>query len=59
MGICISIKVENQIPPMQVTVSQICGIGGIDLNCLPLLVDEGYLLVDMNGSLTKLFVKNE
>ena len=57
MGICISIKVENQITPMQVVVSQICGIGGSDLNYIPLLVDEGYLLVDMNGSLTKLFVK--
>lgn len=57
MGICISIKVENQIHPMQVTVSQICGLGGNDLGYIPLLVDEGYLLVDVNGGFTKLFVK--
>ena len=56
MGICISMKVKNCTTPIQVTVSQVCSIGGEEMNYLPLLVDEGYLLVDLNGSLAKLLV---
>lgn len=57
MGICLSLKVENCAIPMQVTVSQVCSIGGSEITRLPLLVDEGYLLVDLNGSLVKLLVE--
>lgn len=57
MGICLSLKVENCTIPMQVTVSQVCSIGRNETTRLPLLVDEGYLLVDLNGSLVKLLVE--
>lgn len=50
MGICISMTVKNCSTPIQVTVAQICSIGSGARNYLPLLVDEGYLLVDLNGS---------
>lgn len=50
-------KVKNCTTPIQVTVSQVCSIGGGAMNYLPLLVDEGYLLVDLNGSLAKLLVE--
>lgn len=32
MGICISIKVKNCTTPIQVTVSQVCSIGGANVN---------------------------
>lgn len=57
MGICISMKVENCSTPLQVTVSQVCSIGSGTIKYWPLLVDEGYLLVDLNGSIAKLLVE--
>jgi hypothetical protein len=39
---------------LKVSVGEICGSG---LNYLPLLVDEGYLLIDFRGGKSHLFVK--
>lgn len=51
---CLYGKVDLVNKPLTCKVDLVCGYG---INYYPLYVDEGLLLVDFNGSITKLFVK--
>lgn len=54
MNSCLQIKVTKAAANMQAVISQLCTVA--ELKFLPLLVDEGYLLVDFNGTKTYIYV---
>ena len=51
---CLLGKVNLASNPLSCKISMICGFG---LDYFPIYVDEGILLVDFKGNITKLFVK--
>lgn len=51
---CLYGKVNLVDKPLVCKISIVCGYG---LDYFPLYVDEGILLVDFKGNITKLFVK--
>lgn len=53
-GICLHVTATLASPRLNVSASLYCGLG---VNHLPLLVDEGYLIVELNGSDALLYVK--
>lgn len=55
-GSCLQVKVSMEPLKLKVSATEYCGIG---MGYVPLLVDEGFLLVDFKGSIAKLFVKRK
>lgn len=53
---CLQVKFSLMNSGLKVSVSEFCGA---NLNFYPLLVDEGYLLVDFKGKHSYLFVKKK
>lgn len=53
---CLQVKTSIIGERIQVSASILCGFG---LNYFPLLVDEGFLLIDMGGKASKLFVQKK
>jgi hypothetical protein len=53
-GICLHVTATLASPRLNVSASLYCGLG---VNYIPLLVDEGYLIVELNGSDALLYVK--
>jgi hypothetical protein len=51
---CLRIKVSAEPIRVNARITQFCGAG---LDFEPLLVDEGYLLIDFRGGYSKLFVR--
>lgn len=55
-GSCLQVKVSMEPLKLKVSATEYCGLG---IGYVPLLVDEGFLLVDFKGSIAKLFVKRK
>jgi hypothetical protein len=53
-GICLHVTATLASSRLNVSASLYCGLGA---NYIPLLVDEGYLIVELNGSDALLYVK--
>lgn len=55
-GICLHVTATLASSRLNVSASLYCGLGS---NYIPLLVDEGYLIVELNGSDALLYVKKK
>ena len=53
---CLQVKISMQPTELKVSVGTFCGAG---IGYFPLLVDEGYLLIDFKGGQSYLFVKKK
>lgn len=53
---CLQVKVSMIPIQLKVSVNTFCGAG---INYIPLLVEEGYLLIDFKGDYSYLFVKKK
>lgn len=64
MNTCLQVKIEKTVPNINASVNTIQGISVYAnqvcqitaLRFIPLLVDEGYLLVDVNGQISYIYV---
>jgi hypothetical protein len=54
--VCLHAKVTIEHVKLKVSISELCSTAS---KYLPLLVDEGFLLVDFNGGVSKLYVKRK
>lgn len=54
--ICVNVEITRVTQPLEIQVEMVCGLS---LNSIPLLVDEGYLLVDFNGDVGYLYVNKQ
>ena len=53
---CLQVKISMKPTELKVSVGTFCGAG---IGYFPLLVDEGYLLIDFKGGQSYLFVKKK